>query len=182
MGSPKALLTTRGRTFLGQLVDAFAAGGCDAVVVVTGPETENDAVRIAAEARSLGARVVVNPHRDAPQIASLRAALRALPNGTRAALVSPVDSPGATPAIVAAMITAAEGAPIVVATHGGRRGHPVLFAASVFDELLEGSLPEGARSLIRSHGDSVRELEVGDDGVLLDVDTPEEYRRLREAQ
>lgn len=182
MGTPKALLTDGGRTFLGRLAETFGAAGCDPIVVVTGPESEQDAARVAAEARASGASVVVNALRDAPQLESLRAAIRALPEGVRAVIASPVDSPGATAGLVGAMIAAAGGpAAIVVVSHDGRRGHPVLFGAAHFPALLEGELPEGARTLIRRHAADVVEIETAEPGVLLDIDTPEEYERMRGA-
>jgi molybdenum cofactor cytidylyltransferase len=67
--------------------------------------------------------------------------------------------------------------------HDGKRGHPVLFDRALFDELLSTRLEEGARSLIRAHASEVAEVEVDDPGVLIDVDTPEEYERyVREAE
>jgi CTP:molybdopterin cytidylyltransferase MocA len=180
MGSPKALLTLDGETFLARLVTALAGGGCEPILVVTGPEDERDAARTADEARSLGALVAVNPDRGSEQIASLRAALRVLPGELQAVVTTPVDSPGATAPVVRALIeAAAAGAPIALVTHAGRRGHPVLFGRSVFAELLSEDLPEGARTVIHRHEARLVEIEVEESDVLLDVDTPGEYERLK---
>ena len=66
---------------------------------------------------------------------------------------------------------------IVIPTYGGRKGHPVLFQGSTVSEIL--ALPDGAilRDYIRTKG--FTPLAVEDDGVLLDVDTPEDYQVLR---
>ncbi len=53
-----------------------------------------------------------------------------------------------------------------------RRGHPVLFGAAFFPELRELSDDTGARSLIRQYAEKVEEVPVGDEGILLDIDTP----------
>ncbi|MEX2571894.1 MAG: nucleotidyltransferase family protein [Gemmatimonadota bacterium] len=180
MGSPKALLTFEGSTFLARLVQAFREGGCQPVMVVTGPEADPDARAIAQHARELGADTATNPDRDSDQVDSLRAAVRRLPSDLHGVLMAPVDSPGATPSLVAALIeTAATGAPLVVPTFGGRRGHPILFGRTILPELMDGDLPEGARTLIRRYEKQLTELPVENRGVLLDVDTPADYRRLR---
>lgn len=180
MGSPKALLTLEGETFLGRLVAAFRDGGCDPVVVVTGPEVERDSERIAGEARMLGVRLAVNPDRGSEQIESLRTAIRALPPELEAIVASPVDSPGATAEVVRALVAAARrGAPIALPVHAGRRGHPVLFAREVFPDLLHGDLEAGARTVIRRYEARLAEVEVGEADILLDVDTPDDYDRLQ---
>jgi molybdenum cofactor cytidylyltransferase len=181
MGSPKALLTYRGGTFLGHLVEAMRGGGCQSIVVVTGPSEDDDALRVAALAASLGATPVVNPIPDSEQIDSLRAALRTLTDGVDAVIVSPVDSPGGTREIVAALISSVQGgAPIAIPSFRGRRGHPVAFAARLIPELLHGDLPEGARTVIHRYEADLVEIDSADRGVLFDIDTPADYDRLIE--
>jgi molybdenum cofactor cytidylyltransferase len=177
MGSPKALLTLEGRTFLSRVVDALFEGGCDPVVVVTGPEEEDDCRQIATLARSKGALVAINPDRSSDQIDSLRAALNSLPSKLAGVVMSPVDAPGATPALVARLIAAASGAAVVLPTFDGRRGHPVLFGGEVLPELRDGDLPEGARSVVQRHREFVVEVPAGPE-ILLDIDTPAEYDAL----
>jgi len=179
MGAAKALLTYRGETFLAILVRALSAGGCHPVLVVVGQEDEGDAARIAAEAAALGAEVVVNPNPGSEQIESLRAALRALPAGVEGILATPVDAPGATAEVVSALLAAAAPrTPIVVPSFGGRRGHPIVFGRRLFEELLSAELEAGARTLIARYEGELVEVPVEDAGVLLDIDTPAEYRRL----
>jgi CTP:molybdopterin cytidylyltransferase MocA len=180
MGEPKALLALRGETFLARTVAALRDGGCGDVVVVCGPASNETARRIARDAEVLGARVAVNEAVDSEQADSLRAGLLALSPAATAAVVLPVDVPAVGAAAVRAVIDAfrARGAPIVRAAHGGRNGHPVLFARAVFAELLADDLPEGARTVIHRHGSAVESVEVASDAVLTDVDTPEDYRRL----
>jgi molybdenum cofactor cytidylyltransferase len=67
-------------------------------------------------------------------------------------------------------------ADIVIPTHGGRKGHPVLLGRRVIPEIL--ALPEDAilRDYIQAKGFAT--LEVEDNGVVLDLDTPEDYETL----
>lgn len=184
MGRPKPLLPFRGDTFLARVVRALREGGCEVVVAVVGPAEDPVARRIAEEAERAGARVAVNPRPEAEQVDSLRAGLAALPPETEAAVVAPADVPGIEAAAVRALVEAfrARGAPVARATHGGAHGHPVLFARGVFPELLAGPLPEGARTVVHAHAAEVEEVPVDLPEVLVDVDTPEDYRRLLEAE
>jgi molybdenum cofactor cytidylyltransferase len=72
-----------------------------------------------------------------------------------------------------------EGRAICVPTWRAKRGNPVLWSARFFPEMrvLEGDT--GARALIRAHAEQVCEVEMPDDGVLLDVDTPDALAALR---
>jgi CTP:molybdopterin cytidylyltransferase MocA len=177
MGAPKALLTVRGRTFVEVAVDALRRGGCEPVVVVAPPTDTPPGDRIAAEAARLGALLAVNPDPGSEQVDSLRAGLRMLGGAVGAAVVLPVDVPGVTPGTVERVVDAfrATGAPAVAPAHGGHRGHPVLFSRAVFDELLHGDLPEGARTVLHAHAAALVEVPV--QALPKDVDTPEDYRR-----
>jgi molybdenum cofactor cytidylyltransferase len=61
---------------------------------------------------------------------------------------------------------------ILIARHGGHRGHPVLFAKGVFSELLAAPEGEGARFVVNSDPARVVYVDVEDAGVNLDLDTP----------
>jgi CTP:molybdopterin cytidylyltransferase MocA len=182
MGEPKALLRLAGRTFLARAVTVLRGGGCAEVVVVTGPLEDEVARRIAEAARGLGARVAVNPAAESEQVDSLRAGLHALGDDAEAALVMPVDVPAVPPEVARAVADAfgRTGAPVVLPECGGRHGHPVLFARRVWPELLAGDLPEGARTVIHAHRAELAEVPVP--RLAADVDTPEDYRRLLDAE
>ncbi len=175
MGRPKATLEAGGKTFLERAIGTLRAGGCADVVVVL----NDDEGELQAMASRAGGRLAPGAGAVSEQIDSLRAGVRALPAGVEAAVVLPVDHPLVQPSSVALVVGAfrSSGAPIARVVHSGRHGHPVLFSAALFDELLSAPLEEGARSLIRAHIGEVAEVEVDDPGVLIDVDTPEEYER-----
>jgi molybdenum cofactor cytidylyltransferase len=100
--------------------------------------------------------------------------------GVEGLLVLPVDQPLVTPETVAALLAGFRRVrpPVARATHGGAHGHPVVFAHSVFDELRRVEPASGARAVVRAHGLSVLDVDVPDEGVLLDIDDPEEYARV----
>jgi molybdenum cofactor cytidylyltransferase len=61
--------------------------------------------------------------------------------------------------------------------HLTRRGHPVIFSASLFDDLLKAPLDQGAKAVVNAHGADTLELETDDAGIAIDIDTPEEYNQ-----
>lgn len=176
MGRPKALLDAGGETFVARAVRVLRAGGCRDVVVVVPPA---DTEAIAAEAGRAGARVVVNPDAGAEQVESLRLALAALPADAAAAAILPVDCPAVRPATVAALLAAyrARRAPVVRPVVRGTPGHPLLLDRRLFGNVSSPDLVEGVRTVVESHSAEREDVPVDDDGALLDVDTPGDYRR-----
>lgn len=175
MGRTKALLDAGGRTFLRAAVDALRGGGCDPVVVVA----RADAGDVAREAELAGAVVVRNEREDAEQIDSLRLGLAAAGAAATAALVLPVDHPLVTAGTVTRLLAAHADAPAAVVrpTRDGQPGHPTLFPRGTWRALAEEPLPRGARTVVEAAGTRRVDVPVSDAGVLVDIDTPEVYRR-----
>ncbi|NIN72598.1 MAG: NTP transferase domain-containing protein [Gemmatimonadetes bacterium] len=172
MGRPKGTLKVGEETFLERAVRVLREGGCGDIVVVLGVDAPQ------LPGLTMGSGVRATKGGEGPeQIDSLRAGLRALPATAEAAVVIPVDHPLIEPNTVTTIIETFEAcrAPVVRVFHGGRGGHPVLFAANVFDELLSSELPEGARTVIRAHDGDLVEVDVDDPGVLIDINTPADY-------
>jgi nicotine blue oxidoreductase len=177
MGQPKALLEIEGRTFLERAIDTLREGGCDVVAAVL---AAGEAGRRPGElARACGARPVENRLAEAQQIDSLRTGLEALPEDAEAAIVLPVDHPLANAHAVAALIRTfrSSGAPIVRPVYRDRPGHPVLFARVTWGELADPELAEGARDVVHRHAEEIRDVPIEDRGVIVDVDTPDDYQR-----
>jgi molybdenum cofactor cytidylyltransferase len=176
MGRPKPLLRVNGETFMERAVRRLAGGGCRSVNVVVGASDES----VERMARALGASAIRNPDRGSEQIESIRLAVSALPPDSGALMLLPVDVPLVSSTTVRALIGAfhARRPPIVVPVHGGEPGHPVLLSRVAFNRLLNEELPEGLRSLIESYGERVERVVVEDEGILIDIDTPQEYARM----
>ncbi len=178
MGRAKALLPhpISGDPFITYLVNVFRLGGTDAVLVVGRP----DDPRLREVAEAAGATFVLNPDPCRGQLSSLVAGMaHAQSLGAHGILMTPVDLPGITSAVVALVIAASGSAPIVRPVCNGRAGHPVYFSRTVFPEIRRADPAAGARAVV--HADPTRVVEVpwNDPGILNDVDTPEDYRRLR---
>jgi molybdenum cofactor cytidylyltransferase len=181
MGRAKALLPCGpgGESFVRRLALALSDGGVPLVLIVGRPDDQ--ALRDEVAAMPFAARFVENAGADAGQLSSLLAGLDAADRpGTRGLLVTPVDAPLVTAGTVAALLRvfASTAAPIVRAVHGGRHGHPVVFARAVFDGLRRADPEVGAKAVLRAHALAVIDVEVDDAGVVGDVDTLEDYRAL----
>jgi CTP:molybdopterin cytidylyltransferase MocA len=181
MGRSKALLPAgaNGPTFVRQLTDRLRAGGITDVLIVGRPH--DDALR--AEAGSLGAdvRFVENRHAAEGQISSIVAAVNAVDHpGVQGLLVVPVDQPLIASATVAALLAAYRKGrpPIARAAFQGRHGHPVVFGPAVFAELRRADRSIGARVVLRAHADAILDVDVPDEGAVIDVDNPEDYARV----
>jgi molybdenum cofactor cytidylyltransferase len=175
MGRPKALLRAGDRTFIRRILDALAGGGISDALVVVRPGDDE----VIAEVEAAGARGVPNPRADEGQLSSLLAGLDAVDApGVDAILVTLVDVPLVDPSTVRALLArrAVSAAPILRAVHGGRHGHPVIFTRAVFDALRRADPSTGAKSVVRAF--EVDDVEVDDPGIVEDIDTPADYRRL----
>jgi len=175
MGVSKQVLPFGETTVIGHVVDEVLQSGLDDVIVVVG--RDGDRVTEALGGRPV--RIVVNPDPQADMLSSVRCGLRALPQSCAAVLVALGDQPAVTADLIASMIRRfrAYARGIVVPRHGGRRGHPLLFAARYAPEILTGFDDVGLRGLLHAHPDDVCDLEVADPSVLADMDCPEDYLR-----
>jgi nicotine blue oxidoreductase len=179
MGSPKALLDFLGLPFAVRILEALEALEVKTRVVVLGP----DAPRIQPVLAGHDCMIVENPEPETGPIASLRGALRALqPLQPSAVLVWPVDLPHVRVTTVERVLEAFRRTrPLaVVPAFGERRGHPVVFAAPLFPELLESAeaTREGARAVLQKHRGEAVIVAVDDPAVIDAVNTPEDYERL----
>lgn len=174
MGQPKARLEVEGQTFLERAVHLLREAGCRYVVAVV--DDDDWTVRLADVS---GAEPVINDAKNSEQIDSLRLGIRNLPADSEAVVVLPVDFPRIQANTVRQLISefSRGNAAIANPARKGTAGHPVIFARSVWPELLEGDLPDGARSVIAAHEDDTLVIDVTDDGVLIDIDTPSDYAR-----
>jgi molybdenum cofactor cytidylyltransferase len=177
MGTPKATLAYRGRTFLEWIVETLRSAGLERIVVVLGHRAEEIQPRVKMEA----IEVVINPDYRSGQTSSLQAGLRALTaDDLEAVLLCLVDHPAISAETVRGIVTAfrESNPPVVIPTYHGRRGHPVLIGRRLFDEFLGLTSDAGADSVVRRYRPATQYLEVEDEGVVIDVDDPEDYRRL----
>ena len=176
---PKQVLELDGRPVLRWVVEAALGSRLAEVVVVLGHASER--VAVALEELGVPGRLVLaeNPDYRRGQSTSVRAGLARIAAGADAAVFMPADQPLVSPRLIDRLIEAHRaGGEIVVPTHDGRRGAPVLFDRAFFAELKGLKGDTGGRKLLPRHPGRIVEVEVDDPLELADVDTADDLRRL----
>ncbi|HEX8764791.1 MAG TPA: nucleotidyltransferase family protein [Candidatus Acidoferrum sp.] len=175
MGSPKALLPYQGRPFLEHLLEITARPEIGARKVVLGADADSIAKAIPLKAHE----IVINPEWEKGQLSSIQAAVRKIPAGTDGMLLFLIDHPLISSALVGELIAQfyKSKKPVVLPLYEGRRGHPVIFAASLYDELLRAPLETGARAVVWAHKDEVEEVRTNEEGCVLNLNDPETLNR-----
>ncbi len=176
MGAPKALLRYRGTTFVEHLLQITAHPRVAIQRVVVGAHAE----QIREKLERAGVEIVVNHEWQSGQLSSIQAAVRSLPaNETSGLLLCPVDHPLVSENLVAQLIEAfdAGGKLIVLPTYHGKRGHPLIFSASLYSALLAASPEVGARQVVWAHAAEVLEILTEEEGVVLNLNDAATLRR-----
>jgi molybdenum cofactor cytidylyltransferase len=190
MGQPKMLLPWGNTTVLGQVIATMQAAGVERIVVITGSAREEVETLVEQMVRQTAGSsadlcTVYNEHfAEGEMLSSVQAGLRHLAErevAAQAALIAPGDQPQVQERSVRSVMQAyrEQGATLVVPSFHRRRGHPWLAARSYWEEILCLQPPASLRDFLRRHAEAIRYVEVEDAGVLQDLDTPEDYLKLR---
>lgn len=176
MGRDKQLIEIGGRPMLLNIVDTMIDAGVSHVMVVTR--------RAIAESLGLPHRVRVqvafNEDESTEMIDSVRIGLHALlqhfSNHPAGYLVCPGDLPSLSANDVRACLDAfvKNANQITIASHSGRRGHPLIFPASMAAFVQSPACNRGLNAICLAHADIVQLVPCASDGVLHDTDTPDE--------
>lgn len=176
MGSPKALLRLDGETFLDRMAATLGAA-CEPVIVVLGYNREEIRAGAVQADRLIFA---VNPDPARGMLSSLQCGLRAVAADAAGAMFCPVDFPlirQETTRLLAERFLSLR-PPVALPEFHGRHGHPVCVAPEVIQELLGLPLTARARDAIHRHMPAAAILPVDDAGVVTDIDSREDYRRV----
>ena len=168
----KLLAEIDGTPMAVRVLKEVSASAARPIVVVTGHEAD----RVSEALEGDGLTFVHNPDYADGLSTSLIAGLKPLPEDIDGAIVCLGDMPRVKAAHIDKLIAAfnpLEGRAICVPTFAGKRGNPVLWGAQFFEEMQNVSGDVGARHLIGAHSELIAEVPIDDDGVLVDVDTPE---------
>jgi len=174
MGKPKPLLRFNDQTFLEQIISVLKHSDVDRITVVLGAEA--DTIRKSVDLT--GTNIVINHDYQRGQLSSLTAGIKESPEDTEAILICLVDNPFITEEVVNKIVRKFKETnnPIIVPVFDKERGHPTLFSRSLFNELLSAPEEKGARHVLYSNEDKVLELEVSERGILIGIDTQEDYK------
>ena len=177
MGRPKALLPIEGQRFIERIIGVLGQSKVGRTIVVLGYHAD----QLRGQIEHLPVEVVTNPDYHKGQLSSLQAAIRHIEKDDRcdAMLVHLVDHPFIDVGLVDALIEGFYQTKklIVVPRYQGKRGHPVIFSRELFGELLDAPLDQGAKAVVNAHRQETLEMEWQDEGITVDIDTPELYRQ-----
>ena len=172
MGGPNKLVATiNGVPIVRRVAGAALASAAHSVTVVTGNRPED----VANALEGLPVARVHNPDFAEGLSTSLRAGLDSLPDDIDGALVLLADMPSVDERAIDRLIRAFDpetGALVVIPTHDGKRGNPVLWSRRFFKDLMRVEGDQGGRAIIAANPDGVVEVEIGAASAI-DVDTPE---------
>ncbi len=178
-GSFKMELPLGGKPLLTYAVESML-GACDRVLVVTGWQQERVMPLLRSYTR---AQAVFNEGFRLGMFSSVQKGIRYLDRrGGLGFFIMPGDYPF-IPAqvyrqLLEAQQTGGDGYDVFIPTHNDRRGHPILLRWSMAAEILKEPVDSSLRRLIKRH--RVLTVPVTAEGILRDVDTPEDYRNVEQ--
>ena len=175
MGSQKLLMPFGEGCIIETVVDHVLNSKVDEVVVVLGADHEK--VR-----QTLGDRPVKfchNTEHEKGMFSSVICGLQSVPADVGSVLIYLGDQPGIPPHVTDAVIEAynEELYGIVIPVHMHKRGHPLLVDLKYRREIEKLDLEQGLRALRHHFPQDVLEVEVDEPGILVDIDTPEDYNK-----
>ena len=182
MGQPKLLLPLGGTTVIERVLTVLDHPAIAARCVVV---REGDAPLTEAVRRAGG--LVLHPPADPPDMrASVSFALEAIqrdfsPRDDDCWMLLPADHPVLDLGLIETLVDSwkRDRPLILVPRVGDRRGHPTLFRWSLAREVARIPIDHGLNWLLSEHAAEVSELPVEGEAALTDLDTPEDYERLR---
>jgi molybdenum cofactor cytidylyltransferase len=176
MGMVKSLLPFGKSLLLDRVIENAHQSELVSVIVVLGHEAE----RIRKMINFKDSEIIFNPDYSMGQSSSLRVGLGAVPDDTDGAMFLLGDQPFVGTKIIDGLIREFREQPsnLIIPTYCGKRGNPVVAHRSIFHMIQGITGDTGARVLFHSLKEQIREVEVSDPGIHLDVDTIEDYRKL----
>jgi molybdenum cofactor cytidylyltransferase len=180
MGRAKQLLPLGESTVLEQTITSVRGAEVNEIVLVLGASAEAICRQLPLSLLK-GLKVVVNQAYGEGMSSSLRAGISALDQRSEAALIILGDQPFIRSQTMDQVVRAyrRDQAQIVIPAFHGTRGNPVLLDRSVFSEVMVLEGDTGCRAIFSNHLEGIAKVEVEDEGILLDIDDPDDYDRLR---
>ena len=179
-GGGKLLASYQGRPLVETVLSQLHEAPVNEIIAVVGDQTGEGGVRLRQVCSLYGALIAENPRWEEGISTSVKRGLAACSPGADAAVVVLGDQPLVGATAVRRLLEAHEGgASVAVATYGGKRRNPALFARGTWPMLREElSGDEGARGFLERHPELVTEVACDDVADPADVDTREDLRRL----
>jgi len=175
MGQLKQLLSLGSKTVIRHCLDTILYSGIRDIVIVVGDGGDG----IVNAVQGYPVKVARNLDPESEMAESVRIGLHAVDAVSSGILVCLSDYPLVKQETLETLILRHYEEPerIIVPMFGRRKGHPTLFPRHVIDEIGTGLI---LREIVHRAPERIREVGVLDEGVVLDMDTIPEYRRIKE--
>ncbi len=168
MGTPKACVEWLKKTFAERLLEATRHPRVGITRIVIGAYQDEVRRKLNWSPKD----IVLNAAWENGQLSSVQEGIRSLPQGaTSGMILCPVDHPVIDQEIVTELVEEfdSSGKAIVLPTYRGKRGHPVIFRADLYSELLDASPDIGARQVVWAHSDDLLAVATDWEGVVLNI-------------
>jgi molybdenum cofactor cytidylyltransferase len=174
-GEPKQLLDWFGQPLVSNAVDIARAGGLSPVLVVTGADHDS----VSEVLRNTPAEVVCNAGWAEGQSSSIQVGVKALPETVGGAVFLLVDQPLIPPELIKKLVQEHTRHPAAITAPkiADRAGNPVLFDRDMFEALINLGGDIGGKALFDTY--PPRYIEWDEIKTQQDIDTPDDYQRLR---
>jgi len=155
-------------------MQTYLLAGITEIRVVTGYDCEQ--VRTVLE--KLPVQEVYNPRHTEGMYASVQCGIASCPPGISGYFIHPADVPLVSPETIRRLSAETNriGERIICPVFQGRRGHPLLVGASFRTAILDQDRSLGLKGLLNEHGDAIVPVIVDDPGILMNMNTPADYR------
>ncbi|MCR5034062.1 MAG: histidine phosphatase family protein [Clostridia bacterium] len=174
----KPLLPVDGRPAIEGLVETAKAAGLTDITIVTGHNRN----ALAETLRHLGVSEAYNGDYESGMFSSVQAGLaKARQSGKEGYLLMPVDCPLISVSVMRAVMDKVTEAgetssdAFAVALFEGKKGHPLYIPAARIDEIVSTDGQGGLAAITDKYADTMIRVETGEEGCLLDMDTPAGY-------
>ncbi len=178
IGTPKAFLSFGEHTFVEEIVANLRAAGFHRLGIVTSFEQYHRYPNY-----DLGEyQTIINFTPEKGQFSSIRLAVINIAEAIQGCLLMPVDHPAVAQETFRSLYTAwAENKKrtIVIPTYRHKRGHPLIIPSRIFPQICDAVPETTLRDIIHENDNIVTELKVNDPGILKNINTPEDYKKLR---
>lgn len=176
MGRFKPLLPLNDETVIQRVLRVSKAAGIRQRVVVTGYNRE----ALAPLLEKNGAVEALNPRFEKGMFTSIQTGISALPRNLDGFFVLPIDCPLVTKEVLMALELSFEPDKFSVPCYRGKKGHPILIPSMYREPILQHDGTGGLKAITDKDYDKMKRIEVREEGVVMDMDTPRAYENIKE--
>ena len=172
----KLQLPIEGVPLLRRSVETLLAAELGELVVVLGHESAETQTLL----EGLPVRTVYNSDYESGQMTSVHCGLGSLSQTCEGVMVALGDQPALAVSDINHLVAAffkRDGGEVVIPEYQGKRGNPIIISSRCQQEIINGKYNLGCRRFIENNPELVRIVEMPEPSVLIDLDTPTDYRR-----